>query len=432
MAISEIQVDEASLAADTTSKSSPLASCASWPDVSSAARATSEVPRKPAKERAFRWLSAPELDQLHDVIVGTRDQVFACLTLQGQARTMLKKTKGVPVSDDDVAPGARDQSQNLSGGGAQVLTSHSCGWDQPGLIDAIEARWSEMQDLPLETASRDDGTLVSEAEEASLPQLKAAILSRLGLDAPPRGFRSSHFTRWKLLFMLRARGGDVDRATARALECIEAVDLAFKHARAYEAAPAHTKRLRAKYLPNGMFGQDKRGAPVMYGRLGLADAAGIVRETGMEFYRHQEFYTNLVLWDTLYQQSVRKGVALLGGLFVFDVTGLSLSGGLANYRAVKALVEDPVYPAGEHPLPEGMRKCLICNAPWWIGRVWDVVKLLLPARTVAKVSLFRADRPEEFMAEMLKRVDIDQVPDWLGGKAAGWPYLVGGTVPPGG
>ena len=77
--------------------------------------------------------------------------------------------------------------------------------------------------------------------------------------------------------------------------------------------------------------------------------------------------------------SVRKGVALLGGLFVFDVTGLSLSGGLANYRAVKALVEDPVYPAGEHPLPEGMRKCLICNAPWWIGRVWDVVKLLLPA-----------------------------------------------------
>ena len=41
-----------------------------------------------------------------------------------------------------------------------------------------------------------------------------------------------------------ARGGDVDRATARALECIEAVDLAFKHARAYEAAPAHTKPCR--------------------------------------------------------------------------------------------------------------------------------------------------------------------------------------------
>ena len=32
-----------------------------------------------------------------------------------------------------------------------------------------------------------------------------------------------------------------------------------------------------------------------------------------------------------------------------------------------------------------MRKCLICNAPTWIGKVWSVVKTLLPARTAAKV-----------------------------------------------
>ena len=26
---------------------------------------------------------------------------------------------------------------------------------------------------------------------------------------------------------------------------------------------------------------------------------------------------------------------------------------------------------GEHPMPEGMRKCLICNAPTWIGTIWS-------------------------------------------------------------
>jgi len=170
----------------------------------------------------------------------------------------------------------------------------------------------------------------------------------------------------------------------------------------------------------------------MYGRLGMSDVAGFVREVGLEHHLAQEFYTNLMLWDMLYQQSCKTGRSLMGGLFVFDVSGLTLSGGFAAHKVAKQMVTAPVYPGGEHPLPEGMRKCLICNAPWWVGRVWNVVKLLLPARTVAKVSLFRQDRPDDFMAELLSRVDIDQVPQWLGGTAATpWPYGEGGSVPAG-
>ena len=76
-----------------------------------------------------------------------------------------------------------------------------------------------------------------------------------------------------------------------------------------------------------------------------------------------------------------------------------------------------------------MRKCIVCNAPRWVGQVWSLVKTLMPARTVAKVSLFRADRPEEFKAELLQRVDLSQIPNWLGGHATGWAHGEGGSVP---
>ena len=62
-----------------------------------------------------------------------------------------------------------------------------------------------------------------------------------------------------------------------------------------------------------------------------------------------------------------------------------------------------------------------------VGQVWSLVKTLMPARTVAKVSLFRADRPEEFKAELLQRVDLSQIPDWLGGHATGWAHGEGGS-----
>lgn len=54
-----------------------------------------------------------------------------------------------------------------------------------------------------------------------------------------------------------------------------------------------------------------------------------------------------------------------------------------------------------------------------------------PYLTLTKVALFRADRPDEFMAELLSRVEIEQVPDWLGGSATGWAHGCGGPVPSG-
>ena len=76
-----------------------------------------------------------------------------------------------------------------------------------------------------------------------------------------------------------------------------------------------------------------------------------------------------------------------------------------------------------------MRKCLVCGAPWWMGRVWQVVQVLLPARTIAKFSLYRDDAHDAFMAELTTRVELDQIPAWCGGQATEpWPYGEGGEI----
>ena len=58
-----------------------------------------------------------------------------------------------------------------------------------------------------------------------------------------------------------------------------------------------------------------------------------------------------------------------------------------------------------------------------------LVKPLLPARTAAKVSLFRADHQDAFLQELLSRVSAEQIPPWAGGEAdEPWPYgLAEGT-----
>ena len=222
---------------------------------------------------------------------------------------------------------------------------------QPGgsVIDALIARWSAMPDLPLEETSTDSGASVSPEEEAALPLLRAAMLKRLGITAPPAGFHSHHFSRWKLLSLLRARAGDPEAAADRFAECLPAVDAVLRYARAYEAAPAENRRLREQFCPAGVYGCDKRGAPVMYSRLGVTDTPGLVRETSLDFYIQSEFYHNLLLWDALVQQSIAKGVALQGMLFVIDISGCYTSQAYATYSIMQQMVSTAI--AVKPPVP---------------------------------------------------------------------------------
>ena len=301
------------------------------------------------------------------------------------------------------------------------------GWigsGSPGLADEIERTWAQMRDPPLED-------VVSAEEKAKLPPLKAAILQLMGLDAPPTGFRAHHFTDWKLLCYLRARGGDVPKSAARAVECIEYLEQGLARLRTYEtSASADHRELLRQNMPNGILGKDRRGAGVMYQRMGMWDVPGIGRETGLDTYIAGLWFEVWWSWHLLYQESIAAGVALVGRLYVVDLAGMYLSRAMRNISYGKQITA--TFPGKEHPIPEGMSKCIVTNAPWYVERVWSALKYsgVIPARTLAKVSIFSDEA--KFLAELSKHVDLDQVPSLFGGSsAAPWPFAEGGDVPNG-
>lgn len=70
--------------------------------------------------------------------------------------------------------------------------------------------------------------------------------------------------------------------------------------------------------------------------------------------------------------------------------------------------------------PELMRKCFMINTPYVFNAVWYVVKGLLAARTIAKVSV----RGSDYMAELLKEIDKDHLPAMVGGFYKGYTEYV--------
>ena len=92
-------------------------------------------------------------------------------------------------------------------------------------------------------------------------------------------------------------------------------------------------------------------------------------------------------------------------------------------------IHSPVgFTALRSAVPEGMRLGLICNAPWWLDNVWYLIKRFLPARTVAKLRVFRQG-DAAFLQELHAHVEPTQVPRCFGGEAAEpWPFSEGGDV----
>lgn len=62
--------------------------------------------------------------------------------------------------------------------------------------------------------------------------------------------------------------------------------------------------------------------------------------------------------------------------------------------------------------PETLGKTCIINAPFYFQAVWSLVKPLLQPRTVNKITLLGT----KYMDELLKYVDVDNIPEYMGGK----------------
>jgi len=287
-------------------------------------------------------------------------------------------------------------------------------WGAPGLLDVMIHRLSHIPDeLPLED--------VSPAEEPLISELRKRLLAALKYSSPPAGWRSQHFTRRRLLAYIRSRNGDLDKALERAVECVQYLDGAVELARKYEAAPANFRKLADTHTHGGQYGRDKRGASVGYMQFTKNDHPGLANQTSFDFFVAFHWYETIFFWDTLNTESKAVAKALNGRLLVVDVSGISL--GKIKSAMSLGQKQQAQWPSKEHPMPEGYNRTIVCNVPWVAAQFWGTAKRFFPKRDTDRVRLFTTGESAAFQKELLKWVEIDQVPPEFGGTSTEpWAY----------
>ena len=182
-------------------------------------------------------------------------------------------------------------------------------------LDEMCKRWASLPELPLETAT--------DEQKEKVEILRANVMKAKGITAPPNDWTRHHYLRGQMFCYLKARNGDVELGTKRALECIDFMDTVYKKAVEYDSYPKFKRDLWEKNMPQGHFGKDKRGASVLYFKYGKSDQGALVRNLGFDFFVSTDWKRALYYWDTLFQESIDQGVFLEGRTWVLDCEGIS-------------------------------------------------------------------------------------------------------------
>eukprot|EP00404_Azadinium_spinosum_P000972 CAMPEP_0180425676 /NCGR_PEP_ID=MMETSP1036_2-20121128/5394_1 /TAXON_ID=632150 /ORGANISM="Azadinium spinosum, Strain 3D9" /LENGTH=322 /DNA_ID=CAMNT_0022431189 /DNA_START=30 /DNA_END=995 /DNA_ORIENTATION=- len=276
-----------------------------------------------------------------------------------------------------------------------------------------------MEDLPPEGASEEELEKAAELLAAIYQHLEEANIKEL-----PDWY---HYFRCRgtLVKFLRGREGNVEKAKKlmlKAMQWFHEVGYWDGWIRKYEQDPFELHKIRWKYRFSGIHGVDKRGAPVTYLRIGLADTAGLIEKLGREMYFRSQVYGLEALSDAMWKASLKQGVYLIGTLTVMDASG-------ASYGRTKSTVEMLIYLTKaimEDHFPESGYAIVVVNMPWYYNWAWKLISPFLPARTLAKVQICGSD----FMSTLEEYVDKSEIPAFLGGDSKEpWTGGKGGDLP---
>lgn len=187
------------------------------------------------------------------------------------------------------------------------------------------------------------------------------------------------------------------------------------------------------YLPYGLCGFDKDGAPVivipfagmdMYGMLHVVTQRDIVKVT----VKILDQYLKLAR-----EQSKKHGQIANQLIVIFDMEGFNLKQYIWRPAGELVLSLIQMYEAN---YPEILKTCFIINAPRVFAFAFSIAKKFLNEYTLSKIQIYKAD-PSKWQAAILKVVPKDQLPAHFGGTLCdpdGNPRLTskisqGGKVP---
>lgn len=243
-----------------------------------------------------------------------------------------------------------------------------------------------------------------------MPQAEKLTALRRAVEATS-GKLPPFFDDMYLKRFLRARGHDVERAKAMFL-----AHLAWRKENEVDSLleKFHFKERDAvlSIYPQGYHKTDKQGRPIYIQHLGqvnLKTLTSITTEERMLQYHIQEYERCLRYIFPICSKIA--GHQICTTFTILDLKGV----GLRHLTGETKRILNKIVDIDSNNYPETLGQTLIINAPSVFKMLWSVVKPMLDVRTQAKVKVASSN----YMPELLKYVDIENIPAYLGGKSKG-------------
>ncbi|KOC67182.1 SEC14-like protein 2 [Habropoda laboriosa] len=187
------------------------------------------------------------------------------------------------------------------------------------------------------------------------------------------------------------------------------------------------------YLPHGLCGFDKDGAPVavvyfdsfdIYGILHVASRRDMIRVT----IKRLEEYLKICR-----EQMQKHGPAAGQVVVIFDMQGFNLRQYLWRPAGEVVITLIQMYEAN---YPEILKTCYIVNAPKVFAFAFSVAKKFMDEYTLSKIQIYKTD-PAKWQRAIFSNTSRDQVPAYFGGTLkdpdgnpkCGTKICLGGKVP---
>jgi len=156
---------------------------------------------------------------------------------------------------------------------------------------------------------------------------------------------------------------------------------------------------------------DKAGLPMYFDRIGTLDIKKIHEVSSTDrLLEYFTWYSEATVHYRLAAASVAAGRYIGKSVYVMDMRGFGISKFGSDMRAfLKTFTK-----IASENYPEVMEKTYIVHAPWVFQKVWGFVAPLLDPRTASKFVILGG--PSEFLPRLQAHLDIDDLPEFLGGK----------------
>ncbi|CAD8202218.1 unnamed protein product [Paramecium pentaurelia] len=164
------------------------------------------------------------------------------------------------------------------------------------------------------------------------------------------------------------------------------------------------------HYPHGYHKTDKMGRPIYIERIGMLQLNKLFEVTTEQ--RLIKYYIQsyeLLLKRIFPACSQAKGTKIEQSFTILDLKGGSMkmvSKQVYNFIQLASNI-------GQNNYPEILGKMYIVNAPMMFTGIWAMIKIWLDEKTKNKITILGSSYKEE----LLKHIDIDNLPDFLGGNS---------------